>query len=99
LSKRSSSQRPPPHTNEPKKVREAAELPPEFKSLNAHPLPKGGRISVHLLFEGIYGTVASSGDAKKYAPEQLEQLKVHLDGALKEMHAIEDKIRSAQRKQ
>lgn len=66
-------------------------LPPEFRSGEMHRPTTRGRIPVSAVFEGIYQT-AAKGEAKKAAPEEVAQLKVHLDGALKQLQAITRKL-------
>ena len=59
--------------------------------MNAHAPPKEGNIPLSFIFEGIYRK-AASGEAGRVAPKEVEQLKVHLDGALEQLQAIARKV-------
>jgi len=67
---------------------------------NAHPRAarkkmngpaSGGDISLGFIFDEVYRTVAEAG-AKKVAPQELEQLKAHLDGATNQLKTIGRKL-------
>ena len=66
-------------------------LPPEFTSRKMHRPTSKGHIPVSVFFDGIYETAAKS-EAKRFAPDELAQLKVHLDGALKQLQAMSRKM-------
>lgn len=68
--------------------------PTEYSRMRVHTPPKDGRIPVADLFRGIYETAASA-EAKKLAPEELDQLKGHLDGAVTMLQTIAKKIQAS----
>jgi hypothetical protein len=51
----------------------------------------GGDIPVGFIFDEIYRAVTEA-DVKKAAPQEIEQLKAHLDGASKQLKAIARKL-------
>jgi len=51
----------------------------------------GGDIPVGFIFDEIYKAVVTAG-AKKVAPQEVEQLKAHLDGASKSLKTIARKL-------
>ncbi|MBI2183756.1 MAG: hypothetical protein HYU39_02225 [Thaumarchaeota archaeon] len=72
----------------------AQDLPPKFRQLKAHPFPKDGKIQLSDILNGIYDTLAA-GEAKRVAPQELQQLKTHFDGAMGQLQSIADKIKAS----
>jgi hypothetical protein len=59
-------------------------------------VPRGDKISVTTLFDGIYEAIAG-GEGKRVAPRELQELKKHLDASLELLEAVSKKKRSSQR--
>ncbi len=75
----------------------AKDLPPEIRNKKFIRPPKEGKLPLSLIFDSIYQRVATS-EAKTLAPQDLAELKTHLDGALRQIQAVSDKIKASQPK-
>ena len=69
---------------------------PLSRQPNFYPVEKDGEISVVTLFDAIYETIAG-GEGKRVAPEELRELKKHLDASLELLEAISKKRSSSER--
>jgi hypothetical protein len=81
----------------PMEKKEPDGLPLEFSAGKIHRPPSRGNIPVSFIFEGIYQT-AAKGEAKKVAPQEVAQLKIHLDGAVKQLQIIARKLEEREEK-
>ena len=68
------------------------EITPQFKEKNRRPLPKTGKLPVKDLFNAIIETI-DSPEVREIAHEELEESKINLESALKQLDSIAKKMK------